>query len=650
MSLTPEQLHLGRSTASFQLLFLAEGFLASDREEFLTHCANVTAALLELDPFKQSQGRFAVWAVFTPSNQRGIASVPTDSAFKFILANSRELRTRHPGRIISVLHEIQPIALGGDTAVLPPVTAADIWLEGDWQGSRALCVIVRYDGKCAATQFEYAAGEFDEPTSDNDELRALTPFIAISMWPHLTSTYPNYSNWAQANASVLARELGASLGLGYEAEQTDADHEEFAPPLIEPDAPNLTADFSIRKTPLDVVDVNKLKWRELVPITRWNRIVEIDHPTEPVPGEPPAAEAARYEPIQQEMSDGIVVLRHPKSPSNPPDTSSLTAVRYITPGKLKVLDVQPHLIEGGGGFRRGIYRPSVECLMRFEGIDATTARGTNREIIPYCSVCREYLSQHFESLQNFRFGGVHILRGQRISPRQLVRSRLADAFVAYVRNTPLPQPMVCVEATTYRFASFLIEALGWTDLTQIDLSASTSWYQNPVVFPAAKGVPAGVWNIWMSALDKLRGSRHLLTYAGLGAAGALWYAGFASLANRRRLVVEQAGGKTFRFRFAVGLQKNDLDSISPGSLLQLWPSEGFYRDLVRYTAGALGAPPPGIGHSVIYMGKNAASEHTIADQTGVDKPFITGWGSWLPFWVGAQWYDANNVPTPVKSG
>jgi IgA Peptidase M64 len=653
MSLVPEPLHLSTNAASFHLLFLAEGFLATDSDEFHKHCKEVTAALLDLDPFKPSQPRLTVWAVFTPSNHRGISSVATDTAFKFFLTRSNELRTRHPGRIITLLHDIQPIDLGGDTPV--PVTGADVWLESSWQGSRALCVVVRHNEKCATTQFGYATGEFDEPPSINNELSALTPFMAISMWPQLGSSNPHYLNMAQANAFLLAQALGTLLGLAYETEQTDAAHEEYTAALPEPEAPNLTADLSIRPTQLGAVDVTKLKWRELIPIPRWNRVVEIDHPIEPVPGETPLAEAARYDSIQQEMDGSIVLLHHPKSQTTPNDTSSLTSIRYVTPGKLKILDISPHLIEGGGGYRRGIYRPSVECLMRFEGIDAVTPGGLQREVIPFCCVCREHLTRHFESLQNFRFGGVRILRGQRLSVRQLVHSRLADAFVKYVRTTPLPAAINqtdrghCVQATSWRFASFFIDVLGRT-ATQIKLKQDTSWYENPVIFPSVTGAPAAMWNIWMSVLEKLRGNPGLLRFAGLGAAGALWYAGLASLANRAQLVTEQVGNKSFTFNFAVGLQVSDLDRISPGSLLQLWPSEDFYRDLVRYAAGALEELPVNIGHSVIYMGKNARSEHIIADQSGVDQPFVTHWGSFLPVWIAAQWYDATNVPIPVKNG
>ena len=543
-------------------------------------------------------------------------------------------------------------------------------------------MVIKHAGRSATLKTTYTAQELDDPADRNDpNLLGLLPFIAVSMWPRLPASQPRYVNGDAAAAAVLARELGALMGLGYESERAGPEFETYPgaslPASTESPYPNLTADRFLRR-PDRTIDLRRLKWRGLITLGRRNfrgGPVELDHPALTVPDDTPLKEVARYEPVLAEMRRRVVVLRHPTSASTPGDTSALVDVRYDTLGRIRIRLDDVHLIEGGGGFRRGVYRSSVECLMRFEGSDGTTAAGLERRITPYCKVCLSYLRTQLTTLRDIQFKGIRIIRGPANAYAMTIESRLASALETYIKGQPL-QPvidtgngMICVEATIYRYETFFRRKAHWRPTTPIDIASG--WYTTRIKFPygSSSGIRMWkIWNTWPNFLrDKhaARAAHHMpppalrLEY-GLGAPGAIAFAGFGCIANRMRIETRTVDGTEYSYHLADNLTDADLELLPPGTVLQIWQTEEGYRNLIEYIAGIgprrtdedLQLNPIVSGHSLYYMGRDTSGPsivHLVADQNRVKitdrfADFLTDWQSYYRMRIAAQWYEAANIP------
>ena len=655
MPTAPIAIHAPVDIASFHLLFLSEGFLAGDQNEFLDHCRAVTAALLAIDPFRLAQRQLSVLAVFTPSQQRGVGAAAGNTAFRFFLNAAGELRTRRPGTIVTQVADITPVPLGGNPPLVPPLppTGTDVWMQENTRGNRAVCILARHAPRVVTLTADYAPGDLDDAADDTPELSALVPFVAASMWPALAGAPQQDTNAPTAAAGMVARELGAILGLGYESELTDAAHERYNLPLPEPDAPNLVTDRALRNA--NVASVERIPWKGLISATRRAAaVVERDHPALVVAGEAALQELARYSPIGAVMNSNVVLLRHPVDSANPNDTSALTGTKYRTLGRLQLVRRDPHLIEGGGGFRRGIYRPCVDCLMRSEGHDIPHQGGAQtRQLEPLCAVCEQHIVTRLQSgSRSFLFGSIQVRRGPADCTRALIPSRLAARFEEWIRTQtagvsrrPNDERMICVEATINRYERFFRDVLHWPNHEDVTIAAG-NWYNgdDPIAFPVGAGIPLYMWAIWMTNQPQLRAVRGLRQFAGLGAPGAIWYAGLGCIANTFQTVRENdPAGNQVRLRFANTLGLADLARLARGSVLQIWDDRETYRDVVRYANGVLANEPVASGHSLYYMGTNAAGAHMVADQNGEAEPFA-GWFAAYDFVIAAQWFDAVNVP------
>src|SRR5687768_11408089 len=284
MAVRPISIHGGDGAPGFQLLFLSEGFLASSEQEFVDHCRVLTDSLLTIDPFKFAKSRIAVWASFNASAEEGIGQTPRNTAFGFHLLTTQDSVTRRPSTIIAAVRNVGPIELGPGVQSLYPLNGGDIWVEPGTRGFRAICVVIKHAGKSATLKTTYTAQELDDPADRNDpDIQGLLPFIAVSMWPRLPASQPRYVNGDAAAAAVLARELGALMGLGYESERAGPEFETFPgaslPANTDLPYPNLTADRFLRR-PERTINLTRLKWSGLITLGRRNfrdGPVEFDH-------------------------------------------------------------------------------------------------------------------------------------------------------------------------------------------------------------------------------------------------------------------------------------------------------------------------------------------------------------------------------------
>src|SRR6185503_14019344 len=473
---------------------------------------------------------------------------------------------------------------------------------------------------------------------------------------------PQYVNPFQAAAAVLARALGVVCGLGDESELTDAAHETFDLALPDPEVPNLVTDRAIRVA--GTVDVQKVPWKDMMSATRTALPVrELDHPAVTVAGETDQQEFDRYKPVREAMSTNVVLLRHPRNAGNPNDTSALTNVEYVTRGKMQLVNDDPHLIEGGGRFRRGIYRPAVLCAMRFEGSDtpSTVAQKKKRAITPFCAVCTRHLQKELDSPPTVKLEGLRVLRGPATCAGVAPPSSLAARIVADIQSRVVPDVgnMYCVEATMYRYEHFFREILNWLPVGNVEIHPENSnppgdpWYSGNIPFPYVRG-RLTMWNIWMNNLDFVKANKWLWRYAGLGIAGAIQFARLGCIANRFRTMTENdPGGKPVKFTAVRNLSLAEVAALTPGSVLQLWQNEALYLDVVRYVNGVNGVAPvfdeQHQGHSLFFMGADDQGRPTVADQEGTSVLLNASYRAPLTFRIAAQWYDALNVP-PVPEG
>jgi hypothetical protein len=151
------------------------------------------------------------------------------------------------------------------------------------------------------------------------------------------------TNWTQ----VVLRVLGRALGLGDEFERDDTEDESFVAPTIEQEIQlEIHANLIVGDAPSAGPPSTDLRWYWFLTASERSRDLEIvPHP------DPGAADRARY-------------------------TDDPTS------------DVR--LIEGGGGFRTGVWRSAQDCLMRREiGSDDLSPMVDD---VGFCRVCVAYLT------------------------------------------------------------------------------------------------------------------------------------------------------------------------------------------------------------------------------------------------------------------
>ena len=191
--------------------------------------------------------------------------------------------------------------------------------------------------------------------------------------------------------------------------------------------------------------------------------------------------------------------------------------------------------------------------------------------------------------------------------------------------------------------------------------------------------------VWQTApLELMQNQRFLLKYAALGAPGAVVASGFGVLANKENPNISiQTEMGTRNIHGYKTLTEDDLKTLEPGSVLQLWPNERIYALLLLYfnSEGSFDSAqcvkeaqktdndndlaklysmspnflpkeqtskgikyPAIVGHSMIYMGL-VNGRPIAADQHGrtlflKDDPHQK-WLTYLKFWIAAQWYDTD---------
>lgn len=683
---------------SLQLLFLSEGF--DDRINFLQCVDGILQELLRVDPFEIASDHLVAWAHFVRSVDGPIVDVERNTAFGCYIVNGN-ITTLRPQRIVDAISDIQ--------VKIPNVgnwEGRDIWLDRLLPERSIICVLVNTPLPASNTCVAWSIDVLEPPFLTAD-IQSLLPCVFLSSWALAPGSTVQYTNPHFAVALTLAKQIGVVFGLADELEYSGDEYEQYRTTdpndptiVLEPYEPNVTAHASLLNDAGEL-NIDQLKWKDMVPKKRQGGFLEVPHPI-PSSGATEDQIEAMFLDAVEFGDSSVLVIRHPgwSDPTfNVPNTQ-----RYITgPRKPLWLEGQIHLFEGGDGYRRSIYRPSSECLMRFEGYDSSDGVLITRNNVPACKVCREHLRRTISGRGEKAYDPTNTIPAiipalDRCSEKK--ESTVAKKLLKYIEeNTPKDGVMVrpsgermaCTEATARRVEGVFRDKLRWRLTKRVP---SRDWDPDFVALPMLRGVRTSradarrAWVIWNTKLKPLLKNGRVdefalsqwnsISYAGLGAAGAVIYLGFACLVNRTVMstltISDPAlnGGEDIEivYRDIVPLELSDFTNLQEGSVLQVWKGVGAnfnerlaaaretFRNVIAYveksrlrregnprlipddppTPLQLCGDPDWCGHSLFYVGMDSGTP-MVADQDGKRRSLIDGWRKDYPLWIAAQWFE-----------
>ena len=304
------------------IVFVAEGYTENEENAFKADLERYKEILLSLEPHKSHAGHINISGIFRPSAESGVTQ-PREGIFK-------------------------------NTTIRSSFNALDTdryLLTEENRTLRDIASAVPYDVLCVMVNSErYGGGG-------------------------LYNDYTIFTAHNTFSQTVFLHEFGHGFaGLGDEYYASDVSYVDFYPRGIEPAEPNLTA----------LLDTSKLKWKDLVT------------PGTPVPTEWGKAE---YDSLQKAMGD-VGRKRHELVAS----LEKGGVIADTTSALRKDLDEQMRLMrkrvsdiltngpyrdkvgafEGAGYTFRGLYRPSVNCMM------------FSNERKAFCKVCERAVAKMIE--------------------------------------------------------------------------------------------------------------------------------------------------------------------------------------------------------------------------------------------------------------
>lgn len=319
---------------TFNLLLLAEGFIASQENAFVIACNDLIKNLLSTTPFNVTRYKPAwinIYRHFIPSNVAGptIDAPARDTVFLSTYNSSTQELTIDSARVANVIDNVSIAGEDGEYGI----SGFNIWKRiQERYGPTGAAVVVllpsSVDGISVSGEMEYP-GRFPPIVTPNVNFAATT----ID------------DRWYQIVIRVIAR----VLNLGDEFELSGANYRE-------PDT------------------------YEVLRLNKYPNIVYLE---EPFPGPPPHS-FKWYEMLtEKQRSKELTVVPHQS-----PDIPDYTIY------KSHIINSDIQLIEGGGGYRKKIYRSSKDCLMRRQiGGTFRDKLPLKKATIPLCTVCRSYISQ-----------------------------------------------------------------------------------------------------------------------------------------------------------------------------------------------------------------------------------------------------------------
>ena len=681
MTRLPRKINQTSGWESFHLLFLSEGF--DDEDLFIAICNNLTERLFEIYPFNYNKEHIGIWALFVPPQAAG------ETAFDLFVDVDHRLKTRRPQRIVDIIDDILVTPL----AELMPILGSSIWLDTARKNSRVVCILTNTSEKLAGTQSSFNGIALEEPNHLTGRVWSLLPYIAMSIWPFISGdSIPNLDDPFKAMAAVLARELAIVCGLYYENELAGEEYRAFTEENLP--YPNLMSITELQNIIGDI-DPLEVKWIDLISLSRISNIIQIPHPQLEL--------EEQYGEIPLTARNAIVLLQHPHNGDNPNEEIYVRQPlhiadpeHYVPPKMLAYMD-EPNLIEGGGFYRKNVFRPSVDCLMRYEGYD----RGKEWITIPFCKVCRMHMQVSLGGFSNYYPKIVKIRNQPDHCVSRPMESKLAAEFYKFVNSTAAEfsnddPEYACIGATFRRVEAFFQRRLHWRNWGEpmgpvpatdnLDHPWGVGTFRYPIHLLRYRHMHCYFANrLWRQR--RLR----LTNYAATGAPGAIVANGFGCFANDFEEDHQDETSRNRYYPLVNTLTVDNLRDIPEGSVFAIRPNRGVYHQSVRYVERIITAAicvqearreiqddanlsnsqkqrlledtelkpenpdnnvpiHPGIpGHSVIFMGFDSDGDPIVADQYGVEEKLTSGWRSRYKFWIAAQWFDADNIPPLVDT-
>ena len=284
------------------LVFIAEGYTAEDRDKFKSDVDRYVAVLFSVEPYRSARAKFSIRSVFRPSPERAMDE-PRQRVYKKTILNAS-----------FNAFDLDRYMLIEDNHLMHEIAA-----QVPYDVLVVLVNSARYGGGSIA--FDYCC-----TTVDNER-----------------------------SPAVFVHELGHSFaGLADEYYASEVSYNDFYPPGIEPLEPNITA----------LLDPANVKWKDLlspgidVP-TKYGK-----DEIEALQAERQKNRKVRAEEIAAAKAQGLAAgeieeLREKAKALDGELAAKIEAVRK----KYAVLEDKVGVFEGAGYSSKGLYRAQMYCLM-----------------------------------------------------------------------------------------------------------------------------------------------------------------------------------------------------------------------------------------------------------------------------------------------
>ncbi len=292
----------GEPSDKVDLVFIAEGYTAEDRDKFRADVDRFAGYLFGLEPYKSRKADFNITGILRPSAERGMDE-PRQGAFKkTVLDASFNAFDLDRYMLIEAGHRLREIAAG------VPYDAIVVLVNSPRYGGGGI-----YNDYCVTTVDH------------------------------------------EASKGVFVHEFGHSFaGLADEYYTSDVAYNDFYPKGVEPLEPNITA----------LLDPAHVKWQDLltpgikVP-TDWGKDA-----LEALGAERARNRQAMKDEVDQAKARGADEARVQKIQKKYVDKDQALSKKVNEVRKAYAhLDVQVGAFEGAGYAAKGLYRPMVYCLM-----------------------------------------------------------------------------------------------------------------------------------------------------------------------------------------------------------------------------------------------------------------------------------------------
>ena len=284
------------------LVFLAEGYTAEERDKFKADVDRMSAYLFTVEPYKSAAGRFNISGVFRPSPERGMDE-PRQRVYRKTLLNA----------------SFNAFDLDRYMLVMEDHLMHELAAEVPYDAIAVLVNSKRYGGGSIA--FDYCVATVDNPVSPQ----------------------------------TFIHELGHSFGgLADEYYQSEVSYNDFYPKGVEPLEPNITA----------LLDPADVKWKDLlspgigVP-TEYGK-----KEREALMAERRKNWEERTRAVEEARKDGAspAKLKALQAKFEAAD-KAVTAKMDAVARKYAGLEDKVGVFEGAGYASKGLYRPQIDCIM-----------------------------------------------------------------------------------------------------------------------------------------------------------------------------------------------------------------------------------------------------------------------------------------------